>query len=139
MISNIKTFLSKFTNTNSSSITVNGRTFKGNNVSIVNGKITVDGKEVDMPEEKQIHIRIDGDIGSLNLDCGEIEVSGDVGNLVSRCGNVTVGGDVKGEATLNMGDLECENVFADVQVDMGNVKASTIHGAVSTKMGNISR
>lgn len=139
MIDSIKSFFNKLKDAPASSITVNGRTYRGNNVSIVNGKITVDGKEVDTPSEKKIHITIDGDIGSLNLDCGEIEVSGDVGNLVSHCGNVTLGGDVKGAATLNMGDLECENIFADVQVDMGNVKASTIHGSVKTKMGNISR
>ena len=129
MINDIKKYLKKFTGSNESQITINGKTFRGNNVSVVNGKVTVDGKEMEMPDAKNIHIFIEGDVGTLNIDCGEVQVSGDV----------KVGGDVKGTATLNMGDLECTDVFADVSVDMGNVKASTIHGSVKTKMGNITR
>lgn len=129
MINDIKKYLKKFTGSNESQITINGKTFRGNNVSVVNGKVTVDGKEMEMPDTKNIHIFIEGDVGTLNIDCG------DVGYLTSQQGDVKVGGDVNGTATLNMGDLEC----IDVSVDMGNVKTSTIHGSVKTKMGNITR
>lgn len=139
MINDIKKYLKKFTGSNESQITINGKTFRGNNVSVVNGKVTVDGKEMEMPDAKNIHIFIEGDVGTLNIDCGDVQVSGDVAYLTSQQGDVKVGGDVKGTATLNMGDLECTDVFADVSVDMGNVKASTIHGSVKTKMGNITR
>ena len=135
MINDIKKYLKKFTGSNESQITINGKTFRCNNVSVVNGKVTVDGKEMEMPDAKNIHISIEGDVGTLNIDCGDVQVSGDVGYLNSQQGDVKVGGDVNGTATLNMGDLEC----IDVSVDMGNVKASTIHGSVKTKMGNITR
>lgn len=122
-----------------SSITVNGETFEGNSVSVVNGEVIVDGKKVVFPDRKEVIISISGDLGNLQADRCRLEVGGSVGNVSVGQGTVVVDGDVKGEVNLNQGDLKCTDVFADVKVDMGNVKASTIHGSVKTKMGNITR
>lgn len=128
-----------FNVTSKSTISVNGRTFQGNTVSIVNGDIIVDGKKVDSPDEKEITITITGNVKELHLDSGTINLEGDVGDLHVAHGKVGIQGDVKGGANIKHGNLECDNIFADVEVTHGNVRAATIHGAVSTKMGNISR
>lgn len=122
-----------------STITVNGETFEGNNVSVVNGEVIVDGKKVVFPDRKEVVITVTGDLGNLQADRCRLEVGGSVGNVSVGQGPVVVDGDVKGEVNLSQGDLKCTDIFADVKIDMGNVKASTIHGSVKTKMGNITR
>lgn len=140
MIDNISSFFKKFAGlSGTSTITVNGKSFQGNSVSIVNGEIIVDGKKVSSPTEKEINITITGDIKELILDSGTIKMEGDVGNLEVNHGKVGIQGDVKGNASIKHGNLECDNIFADVDVAHGNVRAATIHGAVAVKMGNISR
>lgn len=122
-----------------STIIVNGETFEGNNVSVINGEVIVDGKKVVFPDRKEVIITVTGDIGNLQAGRCRLEVGGSVGNVSVSQGAVVVEGDVKGEVNLSQGDLECTDIFADVRIDMGNVKASTIHGSVKTKMGNITR
>ena len=41
---------------------------KGNNVSIINNKIFVDGKEIGT-EEKEINIIVEGNLDKLEVDC----------------------------------------------------------------------
>lgn len=139
MLDNIKALIDKIRNAPTSTIIVNGRSYVGRNVSMVNGDVYIDGKLMETPVERDILIQITGDIEKLELDRGSIEVTGSVVNLLSKAGNVEVGGDVKGEATVRQGNLECNDIFSTVSVDMGNVDAKTIHGSVHVKMGNISR
>lgn len=122
-----------------STIVVNGHTVSGRNVIIVNGKVTVDGKVVDMPDAKEIKIVVEGDLGSLQVDAGDVSVQGNCGEVNMAQGSVTVAGDVKGEVQVDQGRVECNDVYADVSVDMGNINASAIHGNATAKMGNISK
>ena len=49
---------------------------KGNNVSIINNKIFVDGKEIGT-EEKEINIIVEGNLDKLEVDCcNSIKVNG---------------------------------------------------------------
>lgn len=121
------------------SISVNGKSFSGRNVTIINGKVIVDGKTVDMPDAKEIIVNIEGDLGSLQLDAGTVNVTGHAGDVHVGQGTAKVEMDVKGEVRVDQGKLECNDIFADVRVDMGNIKASTIHGNATTKMGNITK
>jgi len=119
-----------------STITVNGQTFVGNNVSVVNGEVIVDGKKVAAPEGKVINIAVQGDIESLKVDRGSVNVTGSVGSVAVTQGDVECGG-VKGKVEIDQGNLECGDIFGDVSVNMGNVVAGTIHGSVTAKMGKV--
>lgn len=119
-----------------STITVNGQTFVGNNVSVVNGEVIIDGKKVAAPEGKVINITVQGDIESLKVDRGSVNVTGSVGSVDVTQGDVECGG-VKGKVEIDQGNLECGDIFGDVSVNMGNVVAGTIHGSVTAKMGNV--
>ena len=139
MISNLKSFMQKFTGGSNNTITVNGRSFKGSSLSIVNGTIVIDGKKVLEPVEKEIIVTITGDVKDLYLDSGKITMEGDVGRLEVNHGKVEMTGDVKENVSVKHGNLSCDNIYSDVEVNHGNVRAVTIHGATSVKMGNITR
>ena len=122
-----------------SKIVVNGHTIVGRNVSIVNGVVTVDGKVVELPDAKEIKIVVEGDLGSLRVDAGDVSVQGSCGEVEVNQGSVTVAGDVKGEIQVDQGRVECNDVYSDVKVDMGNINALTILGNATAWMGNISK
>lgn len=73
---------------NASKIVINGQTYSGSNVNIVNGRVIINGNDV-TPESKTINISVEGDIESLHVDaCSQITVYGDVHNLDSGVGGV---------------------------------------------------
>lgn len=122
-----------------SKIIINGQSFVGRNVSMINSQVVIDGRRVDIGEAKDIRITIEGDLGSLTLDHGIVNISGNCGDIRVGQGNVNTAADVKGEVHVDQGKVECQDVYSDVHVDMGNIKASTIHGSARTKMGNITK
>lgn len=74
---------------------INGTTYSGKNVGVVNGKVKIDGKDV-TPNGKQINILVEGDINELSVDSAEkIGVNGNVNTLTSTNGNVDVNGHVE--------------------------------------------
>ena len=83
-------------------ITVNGKskTVKGDNVSVINGKIFVDGKEYKEHDElkddyKVVNVLIEGNVNTLKSSCS-VAVKGNVGTI--DCGgSCSVDGDVTGE------------------------------------------
>ena len=102
-----------------SRIIVNGEeitlTSSMDNVSIINGKIVVDGKVIRSELASKVEITIYGDV--KNLDCsGSVIVHGNVGSI--DCGNsCTVNGDVNGDIDAG-NSVTCGNVAGDV--DAGN-------------------
>jgi hypothetical protein len=88
-------------------ITIDGRSFNGaNSVSIVNGKVIIDGVAQDGTLSGVVQIRVEGVLQSLTTDasvsCGEVTGSVHCGgsfNGQSVGGNVTAGGSV------NCGDV----------------------------------
>lgn len=89
-------------------VTVNGKTYQGSSVKVIDGDVYIDGKLVDkQPGNRQIVIH--GDVGSLTSD-QSVKVMGDVK------GNVIAGGSV------NVG-----NVGGNVDAQ-GSVNAAQIHG-----------
>ena len=94
---------------------------KGNNVSIINNKIFVDGKEIGT-EEKEINIIVEGNLDKLEVDCCNlIKVNGVTKDVEVSNGNITISGDVKG----NVNNIN------------GNIIAKVINGNCKTKNGDI--
>jgi autotransporter translocation and assembly factor TamB len=104
-------------------IIANGNMVSGRSIVINNGKVIVDGKNVELPDEKTINITIHGDLGSLSADsCGEVKIDGSVGGDVSVSqGRASIGGEVAGGVHVSQGNVDCGNVRGDVSVSMGNI------------------
>lgn len=118
-------------------ITVNGITYHGNNVSIVNGKVIIDGKQADTKDDKVITITVTGNIESLEADyCKSIVVNGDVNKLRTTSGDVECG-NVTGGVQTTSGDIECGNIGGDVNTTSGDIKCDDVHGSVKTLSGDI--
>lgn len=109
-----------------STININGRSYSGNNVSVVNGRVFVDGKDVtDQPgaESKVINIAINGKVDSLHVDaCEKVAVIGTVGDLQTKSGDINIEGDVAGNVTTQSGDVDCYDIHGDVQTQSGDIK-----------------
>jgi hypothetical protein len=97
-----------------SRITINGVTITsdGNCVSINNGKIIVDGREIYVGDTH--HVKIIGDVGELNVS-GNVEVHGNVEGDIDAGGHVTCG-DVKGNIDAG-GSVSAKN--ANQNIDAG--------------------
>ena len=94
---------------------------EGNNVSIINNKIFVDGKEIET-EEKVINIIVEGNLDKLEVDCcNSIKVNGVTKDIEVSNGNIAISGDVKG----NVNNVN------------GNIIAKVINGNCKTKNGDI--
>ena len=106
------------------SITINGQTFSGNNVSVVNGKVIIDGKEQELAgDEKVLNITING-------NCGDVELSQ---------GDITVNGNVNGKVYNDQGSIKCGDVGGNVTNNQGSIRCGDIKGNATTNMGNIHR
>jgi hypothetical protein len=103
------------------SVTIGGRIFKGRDISINNGKVTIDGKDQY------------GDlVGDIN-----IEVHGDVESIENSSGQVTA---VKvGSISTASGDVECGDVSGSVSTMSGDVGCGFVSGSVSTMSGDINQ
>lgn len=97
-------------------ISINGKSFSvsGSSVSVVNGKIIVDGKLITEGLAGDVHIKWEGDLASLN--CNSCEISGNVGKDV-KCNTAKIEGNVGGDVKGNT--IKCGNV-------QGSVKGNTV-------------
>ena len=107
---------------NKGTININGSSYSGSNVSIINGVVTVDG----VVQKQQIgHV--------VN-----VTITGDVDRIENASGEVLVKGNVTGNVKTVSGDVNCGSVGNDVQTVSGNVTADgSIGGSVKTVSGNI--
>lgn len=98
-----------------STININGKTFTGNNITVTNGKVIIDGKEAtDHGSGANITVEVHGDLQKLNCTTAIIHgnVNGDVDANTVNCKDVT--GDVDAN-TVN-----CGNVGGDVEANVVN-------------------
>ena len=131
------------TRDNSSRITINGVSvagdFSGGSVSIINGKIYVDGKDF-TPDAKTISIDIHGNVESLDANsCYTVKIDGSVGSInggatTIHCGDIT--GDA-GDAGVGSGSIDCGNIQGNVTAGSGSIKVDSIKGNVKTGSGTI--
>jgi len=114
-------------------VTINGRTFSGNNLTMRNGRIIVDGKDVTddtgVDMATVLEVKITGEIGSLECDKSVTVVGAITGNVDAR-GSVTcddVGGDVKAGGSANTNNVK-GNVYANGSVNCDKVGGSVQAG-----------
>lgn len=96
-----------------SNVTVNGKTIRvrGNNISVVNNRVIVDGKVVSESLSGDITVIVEGTCGNLKAS-GNVEVNGDCGNI--DCGgSCTVRGNVSGDIDAG-GSITCGNVGGSI-------------------------
>lgn len=95
-------------------ITIDGRTFHGNNVQILNGRVIVDGVE-QFPDDKLsgvVEIIVTGDLMSLEADA-TVTVNGNVHGDVET-GNSLKCGDVQGNVKAG-NSIKCGNIGGSVK------------------------
>ena len=123
----------KIKNFMSSNIIINGNSYTGNNVSIINGKIIIDGNDV-TPDSKTITIDITGNLGSLKADVvNKVSITGNVdgdvqigtGDVQIGTGDVQIGSDVHGNIKTGVGDIKVQgNVSGNAKTGVGDIKYS---------------
>lgn len=95
----------------------------GLHVSISDNVVIVNGKRIDLKDEKdkEITVVVEGNVEKLEVDyCHQVEVKGNAGNIHTTSG-----------------DIRCGNVGGSVSTVSGDVHASRIDGSVSTVSGDI--
>jgi hypothetical protein len=94
-------------------IIINGKSInvQGNNISVINDKVYVDGKLVESGLSGRVEISFKGDLANLKTD-----------------GSATVHGDVRRDVIAS-GSVKCHNVEGDVDAS-GSVNCGKIGGNV---------
>ena len=100
---------------------VNGDKFVGRNVTIINGKVTIDGVVQGNYTDQVINVTIEGDVGSIRNDSGDVTAH-DVGSI-----------------KVGSGDVNCKNVGGNVMTGSGDVECGDVKGKVQTGSGDIRR
>lgn len=110
-----------------SNITVNGKTYRGKNISIVNNKVIIDGVEqTSAPTERVLNVTIQGDADVVEANSVTIygHVKGDVNANSFKCT-----GDVGGSVDAN--SVECEGDIKG-DVDSQSIRCANIGGSVDS-------
>lgn len=103
-------------------ININGKTFSGNDVVINNGKIIIDGKEINNEDQKTININIEGNLDSLEVgSCNKLSIKGDVGTVESGSADLAINGNVGGSVRTGSGDVVCGKVSGSVKTGSGDI------------------
>ena len=120
-----------------SQIIINGNIHIGKSISVMNGKVIIDGKDM-TPDSKVISISVEGDIGRLEVEyCNNLQVVGTVNAFSTSSSDVKIKGNV-GDIQTSSGDVEIEgNVEGSIQTSSGDVECNNVAGSVSTRSGDI--
>lgn len=94
------------------------------NVTIINGKVIVDGKDV-TPDSKEINVVVNGPLEKLDVDaCNNISITGDVGKISTVSAQVEITGNVSGSVSTVSGAVECGKIAGSVSTVSGRVSHS---------------
>ena len=98
---------------NKNAVSVNGKTYTvtGKNITMIDDKIYVDGKEITSTESQIINIIIEGNVNQVQCN-GYVEVHGDVNGNIDCGGSVTCG-DITGNIDCG-GSVSCGEVKGDI-------------------------
>ena len=114
-----------------STITINGKTYSGKSVNIINGEVIIDGvKQTGDKLQGVVKVEITGDPASVDCDA-PVTVKGNVKGNVIADGPVTCG-DVSGDVDA-AGPVTCGNVSGDVNAD-GPCTCVNVGGDVNADM-----
>jgi len=103
-------------------ITINGVTYKGNNIVVNNNKVIIDGVKVDTKDYKEINIVVSGNLNSLEVDsCNTISIGGHCEDIETTNGDVDVSGDVHGNVKTTNGDVTAKSIIGKVKTTNGDI------------------
>lgn len=124
---------------NKAVLSLNGVSFSGRNVSITNGRVIIDGREVTVPDSQaKLVIEVKGDLAHLEVgSCASLTVAGAVGAVSLAAGTLHCK-DVAGNVSVEQGAVSCCNVTGDVKTDVGDIDCGNVAGSVKAKVGDIS-
>ena len=115
----------QITGNQSGTCTINGKTYKGNNISIIDGVIYIDGKIADKSNASlntTIIVKITGNVDSISTDSGDVEVTGHAGKISTGSGDVSTG-NCAGAISTGSGDVDINGqVYGSVKTGSGNVR-----------------
>ncbi len=100
-------------------ITIDGKSFVGSNIQINGNKVIVDGVAQDGELVGDINITVNGDVESIENTSGTVSAS-----------NI-------GSVKTVSGDVYCADVSGDVRTVSGDVRSGKIAGKVNTVSGDI--
>ena len=101
-------------------VIINGQTINcsGNNITIQNGKVIVDGKVIKSDLCGDVKVVVNGDVNKLNCS-GSVEVHGNCGSI-DCSGSCKIDGDVNGNIDAS-GSVTCGKVSGDIDAS-GSVR-----------------
>ena len=106
-------------------ISINGKTYKGNDLSISGGKVYIDGKLQHEEDKIDINITVNGNLDTLEVDaCNTITVKQNCKVVTCKNGNVIIHGNVEGDVTNKNGNIKCKNILGDANTNIGNIVKS---------------
>ena len=116
----------QITGNQSGTCIINGKTFNGNNISIIDGVVYIDGKIADKSNASintTIIVKITGNVDSISTASGDVEVTGQAGKISTGSGNVSTGGDCAGTISTGSGNVDINGqVYGSVKTGSGNVR-----------------
>jgi hypothetical protein len=101
-------------------VTIDGKSFSGKTVSIINGRVIVDGNVQDGELVGEVHVTVEGDVNSISDVNGSVTAHS-AGSINVGAGNVRCG-DVSGNVQTGSGNIECRNVGGKVTTGSGNIR-----------------
>lgn len=105
-------------------ITINGVRYSGNNISINNNEVRIDGVNVTPKDTLNVNIIVDGNIESIE-GAADVKVLGDADSVSTLSGDVEIGGNVNKNVKTMSGDVKVDGHIS------GNVK--TMSGDISSR------
>lgn len=114
-----------------SSITINGQTYVGNNITMEDGKVIVDGVEQESHYKEPITLYVNCNVDKIIIE-ESIRVNGDIhGNVIAKnsvnCDKVV--GDVSAGNAIN-----CDDIQGNAQANV--INCDDIHGDAKAKIIN---
>lgn len=110
----------KIRSNGSASITIDGRSFSGRNISISGNRVIVDGVVQDGELVGDVNVVVTGNVEQVENTNGKVEVKGSVGTVRTTNGEISCG-DVKGDVTTSNGTVQCGVVHGSVRTSNGNI------------------
>ncbi len=94
-------------------ININGKTItcSGNNITIQNGKVIIDGSTIYETDHEDIKATISGDVNTIHCS-GDVFVYNNAGNITCG-GKCEVNGDVNGDIKAG-GSVTCKTIVGDI-------------------------
>jgi len=109
--------------TGNSSVTINGKTYQGRNISINgDGNVVVDGVRQKGSLVGPITIVVNGDAKSITTQSGDVRVQGTVNSVETMSGDVDVAGNILGDVSTMSGDITAQAIKGHAQSDSGDVE-----------------